>query len=102
MLKKLAILTTATALLLSSNVFAGSTKDLANKAISQASMANDAAKKLGYEWRDTGKLIKKAKALSANKDYSGAIKTAKKAEDQGHTAVSQYHTETKRFTKLHK
>ncbi len=101
MFKQLAILTAAMALILSGNVFAGATKALADKAISQASMANDAAKKLGYEWRDTGKLIKQAKTLSSKKDYAAAIKTAKKAEAQGHAAVAQYHTETKRFAKLH-
>jgi len=101
MLKKLAILTTAAALILSSNAFAGATKAHADKAISQASMANAAAKKLGYEWRDTGKLIKKAKKMVSKKDYSAAIKTAKKAETQGHTAVAQYYSETKRFSKNH-
>jgi len=102
MLKKLALLTTAAALLLSSNVFAGATKAHADKAISQASMANEAAKKLGYEWRDTGKLIKKAKKMVSKKDYSKAIKLAKKAEAQGHDAVAQSHSEAKRFSKNHK
>lgn len=101
MLKNLALLATAVTLILSSNAFATATKAHADSAISKATMANNAAKKVGYEWRDTGKMIKKAQKMSAKKDYSGAIKLAKKAETQGITAAAQYASETKRFAKNH-
>lgn len=101
MLKKFTLLATAVTLILSSNVFAGATKAHADSAISKATMANNAAKKVGYEWRDTGKMIKKAKTMVSKKDYSGAIKLANAAEAQGNTAAAQFDIETKRFAKNH-
>lgn len=100
MIKKITLLTISATLLFSANAFSAATKAHAEKAIQKASMANSAAKKLGYEWRDTGKMIKAAKKMLSKKQYSKAIKTAKAAEDQGNMAVKQYHSETMRFNKL--
>lgn len=101
MLKQISILASATVLLLSSNAFAGATKANADQAISKATMANAAAQKVGYAWRDTAKMIKKAKKMASEKKYDKAIKTAKMAEAQGKNALAQYHSETKRFEKNH-
>ncbi len=101
MLKKLSVLAAASVFLISTNVLAGATKAHADKAIEKATMANSAAKKVGYEWRDTGKMIKSAKKMVGKKDYSAAIAQAKTAEAQGHNALAQYHSESKRFAKLH-
>lgn len=79
---------------LSTAVFAS-----AEKAISSAETAQKAAAKMGYEWRDTGKLIKQAKELAKKGKSAEAIKLANKAEQQGTQAVAQYHAETKRYQK---
>jgi len=65
----------------------------AKQALSEAIDTNKKANKLGYEWRDTGKWIKKAKAaLKAGKEAE-ALKLAKKikaaAEDGIQQAVDQ-------------
>lgn len=78
--------------LLSTGAFAS-----ADSAIAAAEAANNAAKAVGYEWRDTGKMIKKAKQLAKQGKNSEAIKLAKKAEQQGHDAVAQYKSESKRY-----
>lgn len=54
--------------------------------------AKDAAKKansVGAQWRDTGKMIKKAEALAAEGKTEKAIKQAKIAEMQGNVAYTQ-------------
>jgi len=86
------IITFAFTALLSTGAFAS-----AHSAISAAEAANNAAKAVGYEWRDTGKMIKKAKALAKQGKINEAIKLAKKAEEQGHNAVAQYKSESKRY-----
>jgi len=63
----------------------------ATTAIAAAEKARKAAHKVGYEWRDTAKLIKQAKKAVKKKKYTKAIKLAKKAERQGNDAVAQYH-----------
>ena len=65
----------------------------AKQVLSEAIDTNKQASKLGYEWRDTGKWIKKAKAaLKAGKEAE-ALKLAKKikaaAEDGTQQAVDQ-------------
>ncbi len=69
----------------------------AEAAIAGAKAANKKAKAVGYEWRDTGKMIKKAeKALEAG-DEAGAIKMANKAQKQAEDAVIQEQTENERY-----
>lgn len=67
------------------------------QAIADAKAANAEAKSVDYEWRDTGKLIKKAEAKLASGDTEGAIKLANKAEKQANIAVAQAASENKKF-----
>jgi nucleoid-associated protein YgaU len=76
------------------------TADEAAAAISAAKAANAKAKAEGYQWRDTGKLIKKAeKALKAG-NAEKAIKLANKAKRQAELAVQQKYDELDRLKKL--
>lgn len=59
------------------------------KALMKAKGAQKSASKLKGEWRDTGKLIKKAEGAAKKGDYAKASKLAAKAEAQGHIAASQ-------------
>ena len=92
--KKIALF--AGSLFLTTTVFASTDAD---QAISAAEAAQKSASKVGYEWRDTGKLISKAKELAKQGKSSEAIKLAKKAEEQGKDAVAQYHSEVNRISK---
>lgn len=65
------------------------TLDEANMALKSAMSANDAAKKMYVEWRDTGKLLKKARAAKGKGDFDEAVKLAGKAESQAKNAVAQ-------------
>ncbi len=69
----------------------------AEDAIAAAKAANDRAKKEGYEWRDTGKLIKKAEAALADGDSDKAIKLANQAKRQAENAVDQKYAELRRL-----
>ncbi len=53
------------------------------KAIAKAAKAEQKkAKKVGFEWRDVGKFLKKADKAAKKGDYKTAIKLAKKAKFQ--------------------
>jgi len=69
----------------------------AEKAIADAKAANAEAKAVHYEWRDTGKIIKKAEKKLAAGDEDGALKLANKAKAQAVTAVAQAAAENKKF-----
>ena len=69
----------------------------AAEAIAEAKAANAEAKAAGYEWRDTGKLIKSAEAALADGDEEGALKLANKATAQARTAIAQGEAENKKF-----
>lgn len=69
------------------------TLDQANMALKSAMKANGAAKKLYAEWRDTGKIIKKARKAKGSGDYDKAVKLAGKAERQALNAVAQYNAQ---------
>lgn len=82
-MKKLLLLTLA--------VFAFSAQagDSAKSAIDAATAENKKAKKVGFEWRDTGKFLKKASKLAkAGKDKK-AIALANKAKKQAVLAQQQ-------------
>ena len=49
----------------------------ANMALVSANKANGKAKKLYAEWRDTGKILKKAKKAKAKGDFDKAVKTCR-------------------------
>ncbi len=72
-------------------------QDDATAAIAAAKKANAKAKAVENEWRDTGKLIKKAeKAMAAGK-YDEAVKLANKARRQSENAVKQKSSEMRRI-----
>jgi len=73
------------------------TAEDAEAAIRTAEQKTRQASDVNYEWRDTGKLIKKAeKALKAGK-YEEAIKLANKAKRQAELAVEQKYRELDRL-----
>jgi len=82
----------ALGLVLSTSAFAS-----ADKAISNAESARQAAAQVGHEWRDTAKLIKKARELAKAGKTEEAIALARKAERQGLDAVAQFESEKQRF-----
>ncbi len=69
----------------------------AKNAIYTAKLKLARAQKLGYEWRDTAKIIKAAEKAAAAGDNDKAIALAKKASKQSDDAIAQYHSETKRY-----
>lgn len=71
--------------------------DQANTAIKAAVMVNIKAKKAFYEWRDTGKLIKKAKKAKNKGDFDKAVKLANRAERHANHAVAQSKVPTKLY-----
>jgi hypothetical protein len=88
MTKKIAL-----ALLIGSLTFGGTAlaadKASADAAISAAKAAQKGAGKVGGEWRDTGKIIKKAEEAAAAGNFAEAEKLAKKAEAQGKLGEEQ-------------
>ncbi len=72
---------------------AGYTMSADEKSFNASYEAADAARKkaasMGYEWRDTGKILKESKEAADKGDYVTADKLAKKAEMQGKMAVAQ-------------
>jgi hypothetical protein len=71
----------------------GNTMSADEKSFNATYEAADAARKqaasMNYEWRDTGKMLKKAKKAAGKGDYETAEKLARKAEMQGKMAVAQ-------------
>lgn len=72
---------------------AAATQATATAAIAEAKKAQKAAAAAKNEWRDTGKMIKKAEGMLKKGDFAGAEKLARKAERQGHDAVAQASTQ---------
>lgn len=63
--------------------------EMAAAAIAAAESSRAAAAAVGYEWRDTAKMIEDAKKAVEEKDFDKAVKLAKQAERQGQNAVAQ-------------
>lgn len=63
----------------------------ADAAITVAKAEAKAAGKLGFEWRDTGKMIKEAEAALKAGDSAKALKLANKARMQGILGQRQAH-----------
>jgi ParB-like chromosome segregation protein Spo0J len=59
------------------------------KLIASADEARKQAASVGGEWRDTNKMIKKAKQLLEKGDFVAAAKMANKAAKQGHLGYEQ-------------
>ncbi|MCW8933029.1 MAG: rhodanese-like domain-containing protein [Gammaproteobacteria bacterium] len=86
--KKLLSLALFVSLAISSNVMAAD-KKAAQSAIDKAETSRQHAASVDGEWRDTGKLIKKAKAALKEGQFDKAIKLAGKAERQGSYGYEQ-------------
>ncbi len=76
--------------------------DEAAAAIAAAEKSAAAANAVGYEWRDTDKLIEEAKKAAADKDYAAAAKLANKADKQGQLAVTQHADQLEAYKKMMK
>jgi hypothetical protein len=87
-MKKFAILAASSMLLLSACA-GGPPKEEVIPVIKAAKAENKAAAKVGFEWRDAGKMIKKAEKALADGDTAKAMKLAKMAEFQGKEAQIQ-------------
>ncbi len=89
---KTAILFSFTLLLsasISSTALAADNKAVAQSAIDKAETSRQHAASVDGEWRDTGKIIKKAKAALKEGQFDKAIKLARKAERQGSYGYEQ-------------
>jgi len=94
-------MTFAVAIGCSSTSDSGQSQEQAAKdAIAAAKEVNQRAAAVGYEWRDTGKLIKSAEKALADSNYEEAIKLANKARTQAENAVAQKQTEDARIAGL--
>lgn len=80
-------------LMLSSAAFADPKADF-DKAYASAEAAVKKAASMKNEWRDSGKMLKKAQEAAKAGDFAKAIKLAKAAEFQGVTAQSQAQAQT--------
>lgn len=76
---------------------AASAKAEAEQAIADAKAALKRAQDLGYDWRDTGKLIKEAEAAYDAGDYAKATELARKAQEQAAIAEDQYYLQQAKF-----
>ena len=66
------------------------TADDYNMALTDAKSAIAKVKNVGYEWRDTGKILKQAEEAAKAGDYNKATSLANKAKRQGEQAYLQY------------
>lgn len=64
-------------------------KATADAAIAAARAAQKAAAAVGGEWRDTGKIIKKAEQAVTEGNFGSAVKLAKQAGEQGRLGKAQ-------------
>jgi nucleoid-associated protein YgaU len=62
-------------------------------AIADAKASINKAKSLGYLWRDTEKMLKKAEKLASEGKEDAAVKAANAARTQAELAVKQYYVE---------
>lgn len=69
----------------------------AQRAISDAKAARQAAAALGHEWNDTGPLIAKAEQYLSDGDFAAAKKTALEAKAQAEAAQDQYYLQQAKF-----
>lgn len=70
-------------------IMASANQKSAQEAISAAQQAQKKAASVKGEWRDTGKIIKKAQQSMKKGDFDKAVKLANKAERQGNYGYEQ-------------
>lgn len=73
----------------------------AKNAIYSAKVKLARAEKLGYSWRDTGKMISDAEKAAAAGDNDKAIALAKQASEQAEDAIAQHNAEQARYEQDH-
>ena len=93
-LKILASIALASALLsgcasYSSDDSAAATLESYNAAVTDAKASLKTAAAANYEWRDSGKILKKAEKAAKAGDFETAIKLVNKAKQQGDLALAQ-------------
>lgn len=107
MIKEIKITKLASVALLASSLIVGCSVgemgegSAAIKAISAAKSENSTAKSVGYEWRDTGKMIKAAEKAAISGDTAKAVKLANSAKEQATAAIAQSKSEAARFNSNH-
>jgi nucleoid-associated protein YgaU len=69
----------------------------AEQAIADAKAANAEVAAMGYEWRDTGKIIEQAEAALADGDNEKALELANQALAQAEDAMRQAELEKQKF-----
>ena len=75
----------------------GDSEQTAAEAIAAAKEANAKVKEVGYEWRDTAKIIASAEEELAAGNEAEAKTLANKARKQAEDALAQYEAESKKF-----
>lgn len=68
-----------------------------DSAYAAADAARKGAAAVGFEWRDTRKMLKKAKGLAEKGDYAKAVAMANKAKFQGEAGQAQAAEQEKRW-----
>ena len=68
---------------------ANATQEDYNAALADAKKSLKTANKANYEWRDSGKILKKADKAAKAGDFSTATKLANQAKHQGDLALAQ-------------
>ena len=72
-----------------SSAKAPATADTYKAAVASAKTSIKKAKSVGFEWRDSGKILKKADKAAKSGDFTTATKLANKARKQGELALAQ-------------
>ena len=87
------VLRSFAALLVAGSFSFGSMSVMASEDFNAAWEAADAKRKeaaaVGFEWRDTGKILKQAKAAADEGDMDQAMKLVAKAHEQSEDAIAQ-------------
>lgn len=94
---KLFIVALFSMLLMAGCATTGEGMTAAEQAIADAKATNAEAKSMGYEWRDTSKLIDQAEAALAAGNDEEAIRLANKAQRQAEAAIAQGNAENAKF-----
>ena len=82
-------------LLLPCSSLAAETAATFQAAYDAADAARKKAASVGHEWRDTRKMLKKAKSLAEKGDFDKAVSLANAAKFQGEQAVEQAELQAK-------
>ena len=77
--------------------YAGESKEQFEQVYSLAEAARKEASALGHEWRDTRKLLKRAKRASKNNHFGKALALAQQAHQQSLQAIEQAQYEAKHW-----